>query len=89
MSTSSSTSESDSKMMTDPVCGMSVCPEKTGRIVRYQGTAYYFCAEACRTVFEKDPQRYLQSMSPKRKGLWGRYLARLEKATGGNPIKCH
>lgn len=70
----------------DPVCGMSVNPEKTDIEATIEGHVYYFCAEGCRKAFVKNPKKYLE---PKKKGLWGRYLERLEKATGGQTIKCH
>ena len=82
-------SKAGSKITIDPVCGMNVSPEKTGRVVDYQGRTYYFCAEICRKSFEKDPQSYLHARSPKHKGLWGRYVDRLEKATRSKPLKCH
>jgi YHS domain-containing protein len=50
---------------------------------------YYFCAEACRKAFEVDPEKYLGAKTSKRKGWWGRYLDRLEKATGGRAPQCH
>jgi YHS domain-containing protein len=79
----------DESMVADPVCGMDVPTENAGFIVCYQGTSYYFCAEACRRAFEKNPKKYLKSGSSKRKGVWGRYLDRLNKATNGQSIKCH
>jgi YHS domain-containing protein len=84
----SSGSEAVSKIMVDPVCGMKVSTKKAGMVSDYRGMTYYFCAKSCRKAFEKNPQSYL-SGSPRRKGVWGRYLDRLEKATGNRPIKCH
>jgi YHS domain-containing protein len=70
----------------DPVCGMTVNPQMTDIAATIEGHAYYFCAEGCRKAFVKNPKKYLE---PKKKGLWGRYLQRLEKATGGQTMKCH
>jgi YHS domain-containing protein len=70
----------------DPVCGMTVDPERTDIVATVEGQAYYFCAEGCRKAFVKHPKKYLE---PKKKGMWGRYLERLEKATGGQEMKCH
>ena len=78
-----------SKTIIDPVCGMDVALGKAPFVVHYQGTGYYFCAEACRHTFEKDPDKYLGCSPVKRKGIWGRYLDRLNKATGGKSLKCH
>jgi len=72
----------------DPVCLMQVDP--SGKDIRFthQMRTYYFCAEKCRDVFKANPDKYLESKPPKRKGLWGRYLDRLNKVTGGKPPKC-
>ena len=82
-------SKTASKAIIDPVCGMSVSAGKRDIVSSHQGSSYYFCAEACRKAFEKDPSKFLASKPPKRKGLWGRYLDRLNKATGGKPPYCH
>ncbi len=70
----------------DPVCGMSVDPSAQAITATLDGRTYYFCAEGCRRSFEADPCKYLK---PRRKGLWGRYMDRLQKATGGKAMKCH
>jgi Cu+-exporting ATPase len=72
----------------DPVCLMKVAPGKKNLVFTHQMRTYYFCAESCRKTFEANPDKYLESMFPKRKGWWGRYLERLNKATGGKPPKC-
>jgi hypothetical protein len=46
----------------------------------------------CQTKVTKNsqvPYKYLQVKPGKRKGLWRRYLDRLNKATGGRPPCCH
>ncbi len=73
----------------DPVCGMQVDTCKTDLVSVNKGQSFYFCAESCRKAFEKNPQKYLASRSTTRKGWWGRYLDRLEKATSGKAQKCH
>lgn len=72
---------------TDPVCGMLV--EITGSALRsnYGGQTYFFCAPACRRSFESNPVEFI-GRKPKKKGLWGRYVDRLTKATGGKPPSC-
>ena len=74
----------------DPVCMMEVdsSDESVLKFI-YKTNTYYFCAEKCRKAFEVNPENYLNPKSRKRKGLWGRYLERLEKATGGKAQKCH
>jgi Cu+-exporting ATPase len=73
----------------DPVCLMEVDSGKQDLMFTYQMRTYYFCAESCRKAFEGNPDKYLSTKSPKRKGLWGRYLKRLNKATGGKSLHCH
>ena len=44
----------------DPVCGMTVNADESGRPFEHEGTTYYFCCPACRTSFAKDPEAYLR-----------------------------
>lgn len=48
-------------MAKDPVCGMQVDEKKAAATSVYKGTTYYFCATACRTTFEKNPERFTGS----------------------------
>lgn len=73
----------------DPVCLMTVDPDKSSYHTNYHNHIYYFCAESCLKAFESNPEKYLLQTKPKRKGWWGRYLDRLNKATGGQAMKCH
>jgi len=73
----------------DPVCLMTVDPKRSSHQYDYKAHKYHFCAESCQKTFESNPEKYLSHKSPKRKGLWGRYLDRLNKATGGQSMKCH
>lgn len=77
-----------SKNALDPVCRMTVNTDKTDLVFEWKGNSYYFCAEACRKTFEKNPEKYVAETSNSRKGWWGRYMERLNKATGGSPPKC-
>lgn len=45
-------------MAIDPVCGMQVDPARAAGHSEYQGTTYYFCAVACKSRFDAEPQRY-------------------------------
>jgi YHS domain-containing protein len=45
-------------MAKDPVCGMNVT-EKTAKFKSdYKGKTYYFCAQSCKTTFDKNPAKY-------------------------------
>jgi Cu+-exporting ATPase len=82
-------SAKNKKTVVDPVCGMAVEPGVKTIIANINGETYYFCAEGCRQSFEENPQKFLNPRPTKKKGLWGRYLERLEKATGGKSMNCH
>lgn len=47
------------RMVKDPVCGMMV-NEKTAKFTsKYMGKTYYFCCQACKTKFDKNPEKYV------------------------------
>jgi Cu+-exporting ATPase len=45
----------------DPVCGMMVDTQTAAARAEYNGQTYYFCSAGCKTAFEKEPEKYLQS----------------------------
>ncbi len=45
--------------MQDPVCGMTVTPEKAAATVEHEGTPYFFCGVGCANRFRTDPGKYL------------------------------
>ncbi|HSB68455.1 MAG TPA: YHS domain-containing protein [Candidatus Methylomirabilis sp.] len=45
-------------MAKDPVCGMQVDEKQAAATSVYQGTTYYFCAKACKTTFDKSPEKF-------------------------------
>ncbi len=78
----------------DPVCGMNVPLHRRELAASYKEAMYYFCAEACRKAFVKNPERYLEANAAKRKGWWGRYLERMTKINkeqlgSGRSTCCH
>ncbi len=44
----------------DPVCGMTVDPQKAKHTHTHEGKAYYFCAARCREKFIAEPAKYLK-----------------------------
>ena len=48
--------------MRDPVCGMDVDPAQAAAQRLYAGQTYYFCARACKELFDKDPPRFLHPL---------------------------
>src|SRR5882762_5236095 len=51
-------------MERDPVCGMSVVPEKAAATVEFEGKRYFFCAKSCAAKFKKEPAKYLSAKMP-------------------------
>ena len=45
---------------TDPVCGMSVEPERAAARREHRGQEYFFCSTGCAEKFRAEPQRYLE-----------------------------
>ena len=43
----------------DPVRGMKVKKSKAAAVSEYKGKKYYFCAEACKEKFDKEPEKYI------------------------------
>jgi heavy metal translocating P-type ATPase len=43
----------------DPVCGMTVVPEKAAAKVEHAGEAYYFCSKHCAERFSQEPEKFL------------------------------
>jgi xanthine dehydrogenase accessory factor len=43
----------------DPVCGMTVQADDSGRPLEHAGTTYYFCCPGCRHSFSKQPEAFL------------------------------
>src|SRR5258706_13957012 len=43
----------------DPVCGMTVVPEKAAEKMEHAGKTYYFCSKGCVKRFSDDPEKFL------------------------------
>lgn len=70
----------------DPVCGMTVDPQTAKAQTSYEGQRIYFCSRGCLQTFLSAPQKYGLT---KKKGIWARYIQRLNKAMSTNPPSCH
>ena len=51
--------DSGTAVAKDPVCGMTVDPEKTAHHAAHEGHNYHFCSAGCRTKFMATPAKYL------------------------------
>jgi YHS domain-containing protein len=45
-------------MAIDPVCRMTVEPQKAAASMEYQGSTYYFCSKGCHQEFTAHPDKY-------------------------------
>ena len=52
------------EMVKDPVCGMEIDAATAAGSSEYEGTTYYFCAEACKTAFDAEPSKYVGAAAP-------------------------
>jgi Cu+-exporting ATPase len=48
-------------MAIDPICGMTVDPERAPARREFDGKTYYFCSDACAKRFSTNPEKYLQT----------------------------
>ncbi|RED16672.1 heavy metal translocating P-type ATPase [Parasphingopyxis lamellibrachiae] len=55
-------SSTDAKA-TDPVCGMTVEPDKTDHHAQHEGDEFHFCSAGCHDKFVADPELYLSKES--------------------------
>jgi Cu+-exporting ATPase len=53
----------------DPVCGMTVNPERAAGSWEYKGQTYYFCNPKCRARFQAAPESYLEPAEAKRPAM--------------------
>jgi len=51
--------EQKSTGVRDPVCGMTVNPQKAAGSSIYRGQTYHFCSKSCVAKFEAGPEKYL------------------------------
>lgn len=45
-------------MEKDPVCGMTVDPNRATGSSAYGGKTYYFCSAGCKASFDRNPARF-------------------------------
>ena len=53
-------------MTKDPVCGMAVNPQNASASAQYKGQTYYFCSQLCKSMFEREPEKYVTSETDKK-----------------------
>jgi P-type Cu+ transporter len=51
--------DQSAKTTIDPVCGMTVDPQKAATSFDYHGQTYFFCSTGCREKVQADPEGYL------------------------------
>ncbi len=74
-------------MVRDIVCNMEIDQNQAAAKSEYKGSMFYFCAEACKNIFDAEPVKYIKKL-----GWWKRFLIRLasanKEAYGSEPPKC-
>ena len=55
---------SHEKRFRDPVCGMDVSSDATGRSYLYDGHEYHFCNPRCLEKFTTEPTKYIEAQDP-------------------------
>jgi Cu+-exporting ATPase len=81
------------KTALDPVCGMTVDPDRAAGSFEYKGTTYYFCSTHCVHRFREDPEKFLQksaaTMQPQPIGIGiTRQSPKTETAPAGTKYTC-
>src|SRR5262245_33303940 len=72
-------------MAVDPVCGMTVNPDRAAGSVEYDGTTYYFCSKSCVAKFQADPKKYLSGVREPMHAPQVLTIGGLKKGPGGEP----
>jgi P-type Cu+ transporter len=68
-------------MAVDPVCGMTVNPDRAAGTVDHDGTRYYFCSKGCVAKFQADPKKYLEGAREPMHALQVLTIGGLKKGT--------
>ena len=74
------------QVLTDPVCGMSVDPDKSPHKTTYKGELYAFCASGCLKAFEKDPETFLDADAPSSHHMHGGHERKDEPGPAFLPV---
>ncbi len=48
----------------DPVCGMEVDPQNPPFQILVQKKTYYYCSQACKYLFEREPGKFIKNDQP-------------------------
>src|SRR5712664_2879672 len=78
-------------MALDPVCGMTVEPEKAAGRIEHEGTTYFFCSKHCAQAFSADPDKYLASKknpAPKKSCCGHSHASHAQPAKEGVKYTC-
>jgi Cu+-exporting ATPase len=71
--------EGATSLVEDPVCGMSVVPEKAAGSVDHAGRTYHFCSRHCVEKFRAEPGRYVRDARS----------AQVTESRAGHPLGVH
>ena len=62
-------------MAIDPVCEMTVEPDKAAAKAVYQGVAYYFCSDGCHKAFTAGLENFTQKTGSGKPSAGGKHHA--------------
>lgn len=76
-------------MPVDPVCSMEILETESAATTTHDEVTYYFCSEACRELFDRNPHSYLDEPHPHLSDYHGMSIPRLSpgRATGDFEIE--
>jgi P-type Cu+ transporter len=77
--------EGTAKIAKDPICGMTVDPQRAAATIEYEGHPYYFCSKSCAAKFQQNPQKFLTAASREQSPHDGHHrpLTQIASATSG------
>jgi heavy metal translocating P-type ATPase len=76
-------------MSVDPVCGMTVDPEKCAGSHTHNGLEYFFCGKGCLAKFSAAPQTFLKTKPVAAKPTGGQYICPMHpKVVQNHPGAC-
>ncbi|VAX39326.1 Lead, cadmium, zinc and mercury transporting ATPase; Copper-translocating P-type ATPase [hydrothermal vent metagenome] len=56
-----SDAQSETRSVTDPICGMKIKPDAIAETITHGGETYHFCSTSCAEKFRGDPEEYVHT----------------------------
>lgn len=71
----------------DPVCGMTITPEKAAGSYEYKGETFYFCSKSCLAKFQANPETFIQPKPVEHKHSAHEHAAATEKSESSKDVE--